>query len=901
MNRYFTQLVLFALLCMASNVSATQIPLDQAREYAKVAFGLKSTQNFRSIEDVKIKNHYEKKTYNDQPAYYIFNLAPQGFVVISAEDSYNPVLAFSDESNFDITKTTINESFFNTLGDHERKIGYLRREGILPPQHVKKEWKVLKDFKAEDFANRNPEGMVVPPLTTTRWNQGEFYNAFTPQDSDPDAAAGGSGTYCGCAPIAMSQLIKFHNYPENGNGNITYDDPTYGKQEADFCNTTYNWANMPDSLTGPNDDVAQFIYHVGASTRTEFSTVYTSTFVSYVRDALVNMFKYDEAASWFYDANGEFADVAIDDLNQGRPVLLTGDATTGGAHAWITDGYGYFLDPGPDQADTYFHFNWGWGGDNNGWFLDTGGSWAPIPDYDQPGTYFITYYYNRYVVHNVFPSTEECPAPKAGFTSGVGPIGAYLHYSESSIDFDELVEYRYKKATESAWTTLGQTTDNYLRANNLASDTDYEFQVRRVCCTDTWSDWGVSTYFRTEESTTGGGNPDVDCSNFVNSNLTTSNITESFAYIYTTSPYGDVPNQFRYRFVGSPIWSFTDIVSNYYRGLSNLEGGTEYEFQVRHQCSAGDWSDFTASQTFKTVGNTACNVILDSDLFTSSITENNSYIYSSQPYGKVDNEFRYRAMGTTDWTITSQSDSYYRYLSGLAPGTEYEFQVHHLCQNSVWSVWSFSHTFTTQGGTTSACDDINGDRLYFSSVTQSNAYVYTPQPFGNVANQFRYRPVGATTWVNTTVSTLYYRYLRDLTSDTEYEYQVSHECNVGEWTEWSTSKTFRTLLGLAGPGNPGFILPPFESPDFDVSMLTQTEINVFPNPTTQYISLKSNKAFSQEGQLRVLDLTGQEIRKIDLSEGQFLQQLFVGDLNSGLYLLEYKDSYELSVNRFFKN
>ena len=123
-------------------------------------------------------------------------------------------MAFSDESSFDINKTAINESFFNTLGDHERKIGYLRHEGILPPQHVKREWKTLIDFKAENFLTRNPEGMVVPPLTTTKWNQGEFYNAFTPQDTDPDGQAGGTTMPSGFLVrkfSALKSISVFHS------------------------------------------------------------------------------------------------------------------------------------------------------------------------------------------------------------------------------------------------------------------------------------------------------------------------------------------------------------------------------------------------------------------------------------------------------------------------------------------------------------------------------------------------------------------------------------------------------------------------------------------------------------------------------------------------------------------
>jgi len=61
-------------------------------------------------------------------------------------------------------------------------------------------------------------------------------------------------TWGGCVPIAMAQLIKFHNYPVSGNGSNSYADPTYGTLSADFCNTTYDWASMPDELTTYNDD-----------------------------------------------------------------------------------------------------------------------------------------------------------------------------------------------------------------------------------------------------------------------------------------------------------------------------------------------------------------------------------------------------------------------------------------------------------------------------------------------------------------------------------------------------------------------------------------------------------------------------------------------------------------------
>jgi len=166
------------------------------------------------------------------------------------------------------------------------------------------------------------------------------------------------------------------------------------------------------------------------------------------------------------------------------------------------------------------------------------------------------------------------------------------------------------------------------------------------------------------------------------------------------------------------------VSTSYYRYLSELEPSTRYEFQVRHLCDQGRWSEYSQSEIFSTAGPvTECAQEFDLNLFTSSINETAGYIYTSQPYGRVNNEFRYRAIGTTDWRVTNSSISYYRYLTGLTPGTDYEFEVRHNCNQSNWSEWSFSHTFRTRGGVAD-CDPVDGERLYFNAVTSSGAYIY---------------------------------------------------------------------------------------------------------------------------------------------------------------------------------
>lgn len=871
-----TILSLLGFFLILNSSIASNIPLDEAREMAVKAFAFKSEHPIKRASDVKVVSEYVKSS-DSGDNYYVFNLEPTGFIVMSADDRYNAILAFSDESTIDFDAHQRNESFWATLGKHELRIEYVKKNGAQFP-NIKREWAALKRGTFNEFLSRDPEGMVIPPLTTTKWNQDKYYNAYTPRTTEIGNVDG--GTYCGCAPIAMSQLIKYHNYPPRGNGSISYDDPQYGPQTVDFCNTEYQWENMPDSLSDYNDDVAEFIYHVGVSTRTYYSTIYTETFNSNVRNALVFNFNFDEAASWFLDDpnDSDFAQVAINDLNQGRPVLLTGDAATGGAHSWIVDGYGYFLNPGPTQPDEYFHCNWGWGGDNNGWFLDTDATWSPIPF--ETGTYFINFYYNRLVVHNVFPSTEQCAAP-----TSLRQSGDYLY---TTVPDGEEVIFRYRQIGHTQWTESNVQTAYYYRATSLEPGTDYEFQVKRKCCPSNWSDYSFSHRFTTPGAQ---GSP---CDNLFGSRLTTSSITENSAYVYTSKPYGDVSNQFRYRFVGGALWSYTDVSSNYFRRLSNLAEGTDYEFQVRHECEQGTWTEFSDLENFATQGVTACNEVFDVDLYTSNTTDNGTYVYTTQPYGRVNNKFRYRPIGSSDWTESNEDDKYYRYLTDLMPGTEYEFQVAHFCQGWVWTDWSYSSSFKTTGGGSGNCDAISGDRLYFNSVSASNAYVYTPQPFGLVANQFRYKITSAPNWNFSTTSTQYYRYLRNLVGNTDYEFQVRHECAVGEWTDWSDSQNFTTSFRSPNPVEKR-LLPPV-----DGVRQVNNAATVFPNPATDQITIAFDSELQSDVQLNISNVGGERLLSTEATEGSIQTIVDLSELMSGVYIMSYQYDDQIITKKIFK-
>ena len=884
---------LIVIACTVQVGLSSPITPEAAKNYAQVAFAKKSHYNFRTAKDIEVKSQFTKD-FEGEPSFYVFNMEPKGFVIVSADDRYNAILAFSEESNIDFDNEEVNLGMWGSLSRHEQRIDYVRKHDIKPSPAVQKEWAELKSNKISDYINRDPDGMVVAPLTTTTWNQGKYYNAHTPES---DSVKIDNHTYLGCVPVATAQVMNFHNYPLQGNGYSTYTDSIYGDQSADFCNTTYDWPSMQDSLTDYNDNVAELIYQVGVATRTEYSPVYTSTFVSYVRDALVGYFGYDESAEWFYDANDDFSWVAIQDLNKGLPVILSGTAFAGSVHAWVADGYGYFSDPGPDQPDEYFHYNWGWGGDNNGWFLDTGGSWAPIPF--ETGTQLITYYWDRFVIHNIKPASSGCPSPSSLRNSAIAETTTFIFSTYSLAS--ETVKFRWREANpgNNPWIEVLASGPYYHYLSGLKPGTEYEFQAQRSCCPGQWSEYSNSEFFTTE-----GVQVEDACASFLDSDLQTNSITENSAYVYTSRPYGDDNlNQFRYRFQGATLWTYTPAEKGYSRLLSNLEDGTQYEYQVRHQCAAGTWVNFSPSQTFTTKGPRGCEIFGTDNLLTSSVTRTTGYIYTSQPYGKVTNEFRYRPISSSTWEATTQTESYYRGLTNLTPGTEYEFQVRHMCSANEWSVFSFSHTLTTIGDDVS-CDPIPGERLYTSTVSQNNAYVYTPQPYGTVSNMFRYREVGTADWVITYTSTQYYRYLRNMKQGTTYEFQVRHECNIGQWTDYSESQVFTTALGFVPGNNDDADIAPAGGEAFDEwdvyaqdNKEEDLAISLYPNPASDILHLNTSVPFNRTSVVTVISISGQKIQEFTPPEGTTNHSLQVAQLDSGIYFIQVVQDGNIDVQK----
>lgn len=272
-----------------------------------------------------------------------------GYAVVSKDDTFSPILGYSDTAMSDNPAPaflwwleTINKSMENMLANGTE------------PQHVQ---------PAPEYRTS------VPELLTTRWGQDTPYNLQCPEYTVNNVKY---NYVTGCVATAMAQIMKYHNYPEKGYGKTIYRlNPGDGATltiEADFGNTTYDWANMLDSyIPGRYNDeqanaVATIMYHCGVSVRMNYAKDGSGAFSYDACTALRTNFLYDKNIKHYsrdFMPNEEWMNIIYRELNDNCPILYGGVTTANAGHAFVFDGY---------DADGLVHVNWGWNGDSNGYY-----------------------------------------------------------------------------------------------------------------------------------------------------------------------------------------------------------------------------------------------------------------------------------------------------------------------------------------------------------------------------------------------------------------------------------------------------------------------------------------------------------------------------------------------------
>lgn len=282
---------------------------------------------------------------------YVFN-GPQGYMILPADDQAPALLAYSDDNSFSVND---NPALRYWLNFYNQELEYLSANPV--------SYAMPLSGAATRAEAERKEREPIAPLTKTRWNQEAPYNDLCPK-------VNGHETVTGCVATAMAQVLKYHSYPAKGRGEHSYHwAPGNETLSFDYGATTFEWDRMTDTYDEHSTEeakkaVATLMLACGISVDMHYDIGDSGAASMTMGASLIDYFTYDEGI-WMpirdYYGLYEWEEMIYEDLAKGLPVLYSGDGTAGG-HQFICDGY---------SSDGYFHFNWGWGGMSNGYFLLT--------------------------------------------------------------------------------------------------------------------------------------------------------------------------------------------------------------------------------------------------------------------------------------------------------------------------------------------------------------------------------------------------------------------------------------------------------------------------------------------------------------------------------------------------
>ncbi|MBQ8672446.1 MAG: C10 family peptidase [Bacteroides sp.] len=298
---------------------------------------------------------------------YVTNYADEaGFAVVSANKSTNPLLAVVEEGTYETD--TDNEGFasFMTMAEE-----YVSTTSV-PLLPVPGFGETIKEFKY----TYDTITTQVPPLVATRWGQTGPESQYT------------SNGYFGCTITAMAQVMSYFAYPKQLT--ITYPGASINSLTLDWDaiklhNISHSYLTCT-ATDATHDAIGHLCRQLGHLAESKYLVNGTETYINKSVSAFRNL-GFTTSDYVVYDADNLF--MALDACNPsiayGAHYDTDADSVVT-AHSWIVDGYlsykvtrkfwtrettsfDWVCEDTYTYYTKYFHYNWGWNGKCNGYFL----------------------------------------------------------------------------------------------------------------------------------------------------------------------------------------------------------------------------------------------------------------------------------------------------------------------------------------------------------------------------------------------------------------------------------------------------------------------------------------------------------------------------------------------------
>ncbi len=337
-------------------------------------------QSWRTVDNPKITS-IDNIEENGLLIGRIYNLSPDGFVVVPTLKEMPPIMTYSDKYSLgaeqdqgmralieEVISSRMN-NFIEAYGDIDAVLPTNRGE-FLPGQKHRDLWDrysldqeaFVSELKSGSFVERSES---VGPLLTTSWHQGYPYNMYCPTGYNSQRCV------VGCVATAAAQIFYYWQWPKEGTGGSSY---LWGGDNS--CDTSTTGMGLSVDYSDPYiynttpENLAELNYETGVGFRMQYGVCGSGTYIEIALSIFPQYFKYKPTISMrsrsSYASGDEWYYLIKDEIDAGRPMQYGISR-----HSIVCDGYREI------GGIKYYHMNYGWGGSMNSWFAidDTYCSW----------------------------------------------------------------------------------------------------------------------------------------------------------------------------------------------------------------------------------------------------------------------------------------------------------------------------------------------------------------------------------------------------------------------------------------------------------------------------------------------------------------------------------------------
>lgn len=328
---------------------------------------------------------------DSQRAYYysLQDSKTGAWVILSADDLIDPVLAYSNTNNWGDGVNPTFQIYLDAFKDGVKEL--VENPSVLKSSSgndSRKKWEELlgETTLRSSYATTSVDILLKTGGEEIIWAQQLTYVGdpnYTDLYNKDCPTVNGGKALTGCVATAMGMIIKYWGDQASdkmiyGKGQYAYKDKSVVRSVT-YQGEAYNAANMPAYLTGyqtgnytsggnplyirqstttENNEVAKLLYHCGVAVNMDYDVDASGAGSTAISGALSTFFGFGKSIYLKKDnfSQTEWTQLLKNEMDAARPVLYSGLSPTEGGHAFVLDGY---------DKDGYFHVNWGWGGYNN--------------------------------------------------------------------------------------------------------------------------------------------------------------------------------------------------------------------------------------------------------------------------------------------------------------------------------------------------------------------------------------------------------------------------------------------------------------------------------------------------------------------------------------------------------